>query len=281
MKFGIATFVTDDGISPAPLAKAVEERGFHSLFVAEHSHVPLAFEEPYPGAGELPRQLLRTLDPFVALTSAAAATHHLMLATGVLLLAQRDVIYTAKEVATLDVISGGRVLLGVGVGWNRHEMRNHRLDPMTRGAKMNEQIRALKQLWGKDTAEFHEAFVDFTPLELRPKPVQQPHPPIHIGGVSRAALERVQSLGDGWLPLGGVAPEKIVRARQWLADNGRPHVPITICGAATDKSTLSAYADVGVDEVALRLPTLPESATLRLLDELACLAEFFALRPVR
>jgi probable F420-dependent oxidoreductase len=251
------------------------------LFVAEHSHVPLAFEEPYPGAGELPRQLLRTLDPFVALTSAAAATHRLMLATGVLLLAQRDVIHTAKEVATLDLISGGRVILGVGVGWNRHEMRNHRLDPMTRGAKMNEQIRALKQLWGNDTAEFHEAFVDFTPLELRPKPVQQPHPPIYVGGVSRAALERVQSLGDGWLPLGGVAPGKIVRARQWLADNGRPRVAITICGAAAVKATLSAYADAGVDEVALQLPTLPESATLRQLDELASLAEFFALRPAR
>jgi probable F420-dependent oxidoreductase len=275
MRFSIATFVTDRGIAPAPLAKAVEDRGFHSLFVAEHSHIPLAFEEPYPGAGELPRELLRTLDPFVTLTSAAAATHSLMLATGVVLLAQRDLIYTAKEVATLDLISDGRVILGVGVGWNRHEMRNHRLDPRTRGAKVNEQIRALKQLWENDTAEFQGDFVDFTSLAFWPKPVQRPHPPIYVGGASRAALERVQSLGDGWLPLGGVAPEKIMRARRWLADNGRPDVPITICGAAADKGTLSAYADVGVDEVALQLPTLSESASLRQLDELASVAQSF------
>lgn len=275
MKFGIATFVTDEGMAPGPLAAAVEERGFHSLTIAEHSHMPLAFAEPYPGAGELPRNLFRTLDPFVALASAAETTRTLTLATGVILLTQRDVIYTAKEVSSVDLLSNGRLVLGVGVGWNRHEMRNHGLKPAARGAKIDEQIRALKQMWMNDTAEFHGDFVDFGPLAMYPKPIQRPHPRIYIGGMSRAALERVCSLGDGWLPLGGVPAHKIMRARRWLADNGRPDVPITICGGPRDKETVAAYAEAGVDEVALHLPTLPESAALHELDELAAVAGAF------
>jgi alkanesulfonate monooxygenase SsuD/methylene tetrahydromethanopterin reductase-like flavin-dependent oxidoreductase (luciferase family) len=146
MKFGIETFVTDRGIAPARLAAAVEERGFPSLIVAEHSHMPLAFEEPSPGAGELPPDLYRTLDPFVALASAAATTRTLLLTTGVVLLAWRDVIFTAKEVAALGLVSNGRVVFGVGIGWNRHQMRHHGLDPATRGNKLNEQLRALRKI---------------------------------------------------------------------------------------------------------------------------------------
>jgi probable F420-dependent oxidoreductase len=277
MRFGIATFVTDRGIAPGALAAAVEERGFRELIVAEHSHMPLAFQEPYPGSGALPRELFRTLDAFVALACAAATTRSLALTTGVTLLAQRDVIYTAKEVSSLDLVSNGRVVFGVGVGWNRHEMRHHGLDPATRGAKLDEQIRAIKQILADETAEFHGEFVDFGPMALWPRPVQRPHPPIYVGGSSPAALERVRALGDGWLPLGVVAPDEIVRARRWFADNGRPDVPITICGAARDKATLAAYAEAGVEEVALLLSTLPESATLRELDELASVAELFRI----
>jgi probable F420-dependent oxidoreductase len=273
MRFGISTFVTDESMAPGPLGAAVEERGFHSLIVTEHSHMPVAYDAPYPGAGDPPREFHRTLDPFVALASAAATTRTLTLATGVVLLPQRDVIYTAKEVATLDLVSNGRVVLGVGVGWNRHEMRHHGLDPTTRGAKLNEQIQALKQIWASDIAEFHGAHVDFGPMYSWPKPVRRPHPPIYVGGTSRAAMRRVCTLGDGWLPPAGLTVDEILTGRQWLADNGRPDVPITVYGAGRDTETLAGYAHAGVDEAALALASLPESAALRELDELAHLAE--------
>jgi probable F420-dependent oxidoreductase len=272
MKFGVATFITDEGVGPRRLGAAVEERGFHSLVVTEHSHIPVAYEEPYPGAGELPRVYHRTLDPFVALSSAAAVTRDLVLTTGIVLLPQRDVIYTAKEVASLDVVSNGRVALGVGLGWNREEMRNHGTDPATRGTKMNEQLAALKQIWTEEQAEFHGRFIDFAPIFSWPKPVQRPHPPIYIGGESRAALERLRTLGDGWLPQPATSPEKLLRVRLWLADHGRTNVPFTIFGAGRDKAALAGYADAEVDEVTFLLPTQPEPDTLRDLDELADLA---------
>ncbi|MDT7575898.1 MAG: hypothetical protein QOH17_2231, partial [Pseudonocardiales bacterium] len=182
MKFGIATFITDEGIRPAALGRALEERDFSSLFIAEHSHIPAGRESPYPGGGELPRRYYRTLDPFVALAAVASVTSRLVLGTGIALLPQRDVIHTANEVASLDLVSDGRVAFGVGVGWNREEMRNHGTDPATRGALMDEQLAALKQIWTQDQAEFHGKHVDFDPIFLWPKPVQQPHPPIYLGG---------------------------------------------------------------------------------------------------
>jgi probable F420-dependent oxidoreductase len=272
VKFGVATFITDESISPQRLGAAVEERGFNSLVVTEHSHIPVAYEEPYPGAGELPRVYHRTLDPFVALSSAAAVTRDLVLTTGIVLLPQRDVIYTAKEVASLDLVSNGRVALGVGLGWNREEMRNHGTDPATRGAKMNEQLAALKQIWTEEQAEFRGRFIDFAPIFSWPKPVQRPHPPIYIGGESRAALERLRTLGDGWLPQAATPPETLRRVRLWLADNGRTNVPVTIFGAEPDKAALAGYADAEVGEVTFLLPTQPEPETLRDLDELADLA---------
>lgn len=272
MKFGISTVVTDRGMAPGRLAAEVEQRGFHSLIVSEHSHMPYDNAPRYPSADALPRDLYRSLDPFVALACAATTTSTLTLTTGVVLLPQRDVIYTAKEVASLDLISDGRLVFGVGVGWNRHEMRHHGVAPKTRGAKFDEQIRALKSIWSNETAEFHGEFVTFGAIASWPKPVQQPSPPIYIGGTSPAALERLRNLGDGWLPLPGVAPEQIVRTRRWLADHGRPSVPITICCAERDKATLAAYAEAEVDEAALLLPALPEAAALRELDELAAVA---------
>ena len=254
------------------LGAAVEERGFNSLVVTEHSHIPVAYEEPYPGAGELPRVYHRTLDPFVALSSAAAVTRDLVLTTGIVLLPQRDVIYTAKEVASLDLVCNGRLALGVGLGWNREEMRNHGTDPATRGAKMNEQLAALKQIWTDEQAEFQGRFIDFAPIFSWPKPVQRPHPPIYIGGESRAALERLRTLGDGWLPQAATPPETLRRVRLWLADNGRTNVPVTIFGAGRDTAALVGYADAEVDEVTFLLPTQPEPETLRDLDELADLA---------
>jgi probable F420-dependent oxidoreductase len=276
MKFGISTFVTDEGMSPGPLAAAVEERGFNSLCVTEHSHIPVVLKESLPGGGGVPREYHRTLDPFVALASAAAVTRDLRLTTGIILLPQRDVIYTAKEVASLDLVSNGRVTLGVGIGWNRDEMRNHGTSPSTRGTKVNEQLAALKRIWTKDEAEYHGQFIDFDPIFAWPKPVQRPHPPIYIGGESPAAMERLCTLGDGWLPQAATSPEKLRQVRVWLAHYGRTGVPFTIWGAGRDEATLADYADADVDEVSFLLPTKPESDTLRDLDELADLARRFS-----
>jgi probable F420-dependent oxidoreductase len=272
MRFGVATFITDDGIRPDVLGRALEERGFNSLFIAEHSHIPVSRESPWPEGGELPRRYYRTLDPFVALTAVAAATTRLVLGTGIALLPQRDVIHTAKQVASLDLVSDGRFAFGVGVGWNREEMRNHGTDPSTRGALIDEQLAALKQIWTTEQAEYHGDHVDFDPIYLWPKPVQQPHPPIYLGGESAAALRRLAAHGDAWLPRAHTPPEEIERVRKWLAEQGREGVPFTVFAADTDERRLAGYADAGVDEVTLMLDTLPEAETLRSLDELAAVA---------
>ena len=272
MRFGVATFITDYGIRPDALGRALEERGFDSLFIAEHSHIPVSRESPWPEGGELPRRYYRTLDPFVALTAVATVTTRLVLGTGIALLPQRDVIHTAKQVASLDLVSDGRFAFGVGVGWNREEMRNHGTDPTTRGALIDEQLAALKQIWTTEQAEYHGEHVDFDPIYLWPKPVQQPHPPIYLGGESPAALRRLATYGDAWLPRAHTAPEEIVRVRKWLAEQGRDGVPFTVFAADTDERRLAGYVDAGVDEITLMLDTLPEAETLRALDELTAVA---------
>src|SRR5690242_6278101 len=249
MEFGIATFITDEGIGPVALGRALEERGFSSLFIAEHSHIPVSRETPYPAGGELPRRYYRTLYPFVALAAPAAVTSHLVLGTGIALLPQRDVIHTAKEVASVDLVSGGRFAFGVGVGWNREEMRNHGTDPATRGALMDEQLAALTQIWAADQAEYHGEHVDFDPIYLWPKAVQRPHPPIYIGGESPAALRRLATYSDGWLPRGHTPPAEIKRVRNWLTGQGRDKVRFTVFSASTDEERLAGFAEAGVDEI--------------------------------
>ncbi|HEY3711573.1 MAG TPA: LLM class F420-dependent oxidoreductase [Amycolatopsis sp.] len=272
MDFGISTFVTDDGIRPDVLGEALEERGFDSLFMAEHSHIPASRETPYPGGGELPRVYYRSLDPFVALTAAAVRTSDLVLGTGIALLIQRDVIHTAKEVASLDLVSRGRVAFGVGVGWNREEMANHGTDPTTRGALMDEQIEALKAIWTTDQAEYHGKHVDFDPIFSWPKPVQQPHPPVYIGGESPAALRRLAQHGDGWLPRSSTPIDEIRRVRDWLAEQGRDNVPFTVFGGVADGDVVKRFAEAGVERYTFMLPTMPEAETLTALDDLARLA---------
>lgn len=269
MKFGVSTFVTDEGIRPAALGRALEERGFDSLLVAEHSHIPTSRETPYPGGGDLPREYYRTLDPFVSLTAAATATSDLLVATGVALLVQRDVLHTANEVASLDLVSGGRFLFGVGVGWNREEMRHHGTDPRTRGALLNEQLQALTRIWTTDEAEFHGEYVDFDPVNLWPKPVRTPHPPIYVGGESAAAEDRLARYGDAWMPRGHTSPEHIRQVRGRLAERGRPNVPVTIFAADPERAPITEWADAGVERVTFFLPTLPERETLATLDDLA------------
>jgi len=272
MKFGIATFVTDEGISPLALGPALEERGFDSVYLAEHSHIPVSRDSPYPSGGDLPRKYYRTLDPFIALTALAASTRNLLVGTGIALLPQRDVIHLAKEVASVDLVSGGRFQFGVGVGWNREEMRNHGTDPRTRGALMDEMLAALVQIWSTDEAEFHGQYVDFDPIYAWPKPVQHPHPPIYVGGESDAALARLARFGDAWFPRSNTTPDKLRQVREWLVEKGRPEVPFTIFGAGKDPATLAGYAEGGVERITFLLETMPESETLAELDVLARLA---------
>ena len=267
VKFGISTFVTDEGIAPGALARAIEERGFDSLFVAEHTHIPLSRESPWPGGAELPRKYYRILDPFVTLTAAAAATERLLLGTGVALVVERDTIITAKEVASLDLVSGGRMIFGIGVGWNREEMENHGTDPRTRGKLMNERIRAIIEIWTKDEAEFHGHYVGFDPIAAWPKPVQKPYPPIYVGG-GRQAFDRIAQFGDAWLP-NRMSPGKLQLMLGELREVAGKDVPVTVYGASSDLEDLEAYARLGVERVLLGLPTLSESETLDHLDSLA------------
>lgn len=273
MEFGVATFLTDEGIAPAALGRALEERGFGSLFLAEHTHIPVGRETPYPGGGELPRVYYRTLDPFVALGAIAAVTERLRLGTGIALVIQRDPIVLAKEVATLDLLSGGRAVLGVGAGWNRDEMRDHGTDPRTRMALLRERVLAMRELWTKDEAEFHGTFVDFDPAFSWPKPVQSPHPPVLIGGAGPTTFDRVLEYGDGWLPIYGRAPEElggqIAELRRRAAEAGRGHLPVSVFMVPPKPEAVARLADAGVDEVLLALPTVPEAETLARLDRYA------------
>jgi probable F420-dependent oxidoreductase len=267
MKFGISTFVTDEGIPPGALARAIEERGFDSLFIAEHTHIPLSRKSPWPRGGELPRRYYRTLDPFITLTAAAAATNRLLLGTGVALVVERDPIITAKEVASLDLVSGGRMIFGIGVGWNREEMENHGTDPHTRGKLTNERIRAMIEIWTKDEAEFHGHYVDFDPIGIWPKPVQKPYPPIYVGGGSRA-FDRIAQFGDAWLA-NGLPPGKLEPMLAELRETAGRDVPVSVFNASSEPEDLEAYAQLDVERLLLGLPTLPEGETLDHLDDLA------------
>ena len=200
MKFGVAIFPTADLQRPAELARMAEERGFESLLFPEHTHIPASRDTPYPAGGELPPEYSRTYDPFVALMAAAAATERLLIGTGICLVIERDPIITAKEVASLDQLSGGRFLFGVGAGWNVEEMRNHGTDAGRRFGIMRERIEAMKTIWAEDEATYHGEHVDFDRIWSWPKPVQRPHPPILVGGNGPHVLDRVLAFGDEWMP---------------------------------------------------------------------------------
>jgi probable F420-dependent oxidoreductase len=273
VKFGVSTFITDQGIAPDALGRAVEERGFDSLLIAEHTHIPVDRRSPYPGGGDLPEMYYRTLDPFVALSAAAAVTRRLLLGTGIALVAQRDPIVTAKEVASLDLVSGGRALFGVGVGWNREEMENHGTDPSTRGRLVDERLRAMRELWTAEKAEFHGEFVDFDPVYSWPKPVQQPHPPIWVGG-GEGAFKRVAAFGDTWLA-NRVAPEKMGPQIERMREAAGRDVPVTVYATPDDPATIGAYEELGVERLLLYLPTRPEGESIEVLDRLAAVAGRF------
>ena len=268
MKFGIATFVNDDTIDTVSLARAIEERGFHSLIIAEHTHIPASRETPYPQGGELPSIYYRTLDPFVTLAAAAAVTSTIELFTGIALLIQRDPIITAKEAASIDLISNGRFVFGVGAGWNIEELRDHGTDPKTRGALLDERIEAIKALWTTEPAEYHGNYVDFDSSFMRPKPIQKPHPPIFIGGDSNATVKRVIRHDAGWIsnPL----PVERLRGRiEQIREGAGRDVPLAMFGTPIDLEYWRGAEELGFGQLGLLLPTRPLDDSLRLLDEYA------------
>ena len=272
MQFGIMMFPTHDAIGPGDLAVAVEERGFSSLMFPEHTHIPTSRRSPFPGGGDLPRHYIHTYDPFVALTVAATVTSRIKIGTGVCLVAQRDPIITAKAVASLDVLSGGRFLFGVGAGWNREEMSHHGTDPRTRMALMRERVLAMKEIWAHDVAEYHGELVDFEPLWSWPKPLQRPHPPVLIGGGGPGVIDRVLEFGDGWIPLSIGRHEfdeftrRAAELQSRAADLGRGPIPIIMFGASSKPDMLERYAEAGVTCCVFGLPSAPADEVLPLLD---------------
>ena len=246
MKFGVAIFPTDYAISMTELAPAAEQLGFESLWVAEHSHIPTSRETPWPGGVELPKHYWHTMDPFVALTAAALASKTIRVATGICLLIERDPIHTAKEGASLDHISDGRFLFGIGGGWNREEMTDHGTDFSTRWKLLRERTEAIKTIWANDVAEYHGDLVDFGPMWSWPKPVQRPHPPIILGGSGPKILERVVRYGDGWMPNRGEVVERIPELQRMATEAGREPIPVTYYPRATAEE-IERLAKVGID----------------------------------
>ena len=273
MHFGITIFPTDYSMPMAQLGPAVEERGFESLWVSEHSHIPLSRESPWPGGDELPKMYYDTLDPFVALTAAAVNTTTLKLGTGICLVVQRDPIHTAKEVASLDCVSSGRFLFGVGAGWNLEEMRDHGTDPATRFALLRERVDAMRNIWTETRPEYHGEHVDFPPMMSWPKPVQKPHPPIYFGGGPGAA-RRAIAQGDGWMPILGRDPgldDQLADFRRRAAEAGRA-MELGLFGMPPDPDVIARYRDLGVDRALFLVPPEPADALLPRLDGLAKLA---------
>jgi probable F420-dependent oxidoreductase len=278
MDVGVFYFPSDYGIDVSRLARTLEERGFESLFLPEHTHIPVSRKTPYPGGGELPKCYIHSHDPFVALAFAAAATKRLKLGTGVCLVPQRDPIITAKTIATLDAMSGGRFVFGIGAGWNQDELENHGTVYDTRYKVMRERVLAMKALWTQEQASFHGEFVNFDPTWMWPKPEQKPHPPVLLGGGTDHTLRRVVSFCDGWIPLGrgGFNAAKEVERLQRAAEGAKrdpKSLSITVFGAPADKAVLDTWDKAGIDRVLLQIPDQTPDEILRLVDKLAPLTK--------
>jgi probable F420-dependent oxidoreductase len=278
MLAGVFYFPTDYGIDIGELARAVEDRGLDSLFVCEHTHIPVSRKTPFPGGGELPKRYKHTHDPFVALSFAAAATKRIKLGTGICLIPQRDPIVTAKSVASLDQLSGGRFIFALGGGWNVDEMENHGAKYATRFKLLRERVLAMKEMWTKEEAQFHGEFVNFDPVWVYPKPKQKPHPPLFLGGESDHTLQRVVEFCDGWFPRGrgGFDPKASVeRLRKAATAGGRDPktLSITVFGAPPDKEKLKPYRDAGIAHVLFAVPDGSRDEILKALDSCAPLAK--------
>jgi probable F420-dependent oxidoreductase len=282
MKFGLSMFTTDTSAAPADVARAVEAHGFESFWVSEHSNMPVATEFPMPGP--IPRDYSSMLDPFVALTAAATVTSLIKLGTAICLLTQRDPINCAKLVASIDHLSGGRMLFGIGAGWNEPEMRNHGTDPATRFRLMRERVEAMKALWTSEQAEYHGRLVDIEPTWQWPKPVQQPHPPILVAGAGPNVLKRVVDYGNGWIPsVTPTAPPQMQGRVTSMADlarmvpelnrlaaaKGRPKPTVTITGMGLDSQVFDSLSSLDVERMVLRLTPAPLADVLVQIEEFA------------
>lgn len=268
MHVGVALFFTEASIRPADLARALEDRGFDSLWAPEHSHIPLTRSSPWPQGGELPKKYFEVMDPFVTLTAAAAVTTRLKIATGICLLPQRDVFQTAKAVASLDVLSGGRFLFGIGAGWNMDEMQNHGVDPKIRMKLMREKTEAIRAIWGQETAEYKGDLVNFGPMQTWPKPSAPP--PVYVGGAFPYGARRALRYGDAWLPHAKRPHyhilDKMDEWRAMEADAGR-QVPVTVFGGEPEPAMLEKYAAAGIERVVVNLDPMDRDASLKKLDE--------------
>ncbi len=278
MDIGVLNFVTDYSMRPAELAMALEERGFESLWVPEHTHIPASRRSPWPGGPDLPREYWHSMDPFVALGAASAVTTRLKLGTGICLIVERDPIITAKEIATLDMLSNGRFMFGIGGGWNSEEMENHGTNFRRRFRLLRERILAMKAIWTEEEAEFHGEFVDFDKIWSYPKPVQKPHPPIFMGGDGATTFDRVVDFCDGWMPIArgagqeGVLAEKIALLRKQAEEAGRDpnSLPVSLCiFGPPDEGLVSRMGEAGVDRLILGLPSDERDKVLPILDHYA------------
>jgi probable F420-dependent oxidoreductase len=267
MKFGIAVFPTDYAISMAELGPAVEQAGFESLWVAEHTHIPASRESPWPGGAELPKHYWHTLDPFIALTAAAQATKELKVGTGICLVIERDPIHTAKQVASLDHLSNGRFLFGIGAGWNKEEMADHGTEFSTRLKLLRERVEAMKAIWTQDVSEYHGEMVDFGPMWSWPKPIQKPHPPIILGGSGPSVVKRVVAYADGWMPNRGEVLSRMPELRELAQAAGRGEIPITVYPAATTED-IEQMEKAGVDRCIWYVPPDGRDQARTRLDEL-------------
>ena len=278
MDIGVLNFVTDYSMRPAELAMALEERGFESLWVPEHTHIPASRRSPWPGGPDLPREYWHSMDPFVALGAAAAVTTKLKLGTGICLIVERDPIITAKEIATLDMLSNGRFMFGIGGGWNSEEMENHGTNFRRRFRLLRERILAMKAIWTEEEAEFHGEFVDFDKIWSYPKPVQKPHPPIFMGGDGATTFDRVVEFCDGWMPIGGRSgregslAEKIALLRRQAEEAGRDpgSIPVSLClFSEPQEDTVEHYEAIGVDRLIFSLPSAEADTVIPILDRYA------------
>jgi len=278
MKFGAFVALTDYSMGPAELGKALEERGFESLFVPEHTHIPV----PTPDGRQFSKPYMDLMDPFLALTAVAAATERLLLGTGVCLVVQHDPIVLAKEISTLDLLSGGRVLFGVGAGGDGPELRDHGVDPSRRFKLLRERVEAMQHIWSEAEAEYHGEFVDFDPIWQWPKPVQKPHPPVLIGGNAPNTFQRVVRYGDGWIPLleGLELPlgDRIAELNALAEEHGRDRLPVSVIGASRPPGpeVIEQLAEAGVERLVIPFPPADAEKVLPLLDEQAKVAEQYS-----
>jgi probable F420-dependent oxidoreductase len=272
MHIGVAMFCTDYAMAPSELARALEERGFESLWLPEHSHIPLSRRSPFPQGGELPKKYYDVMDPFVVLGAAAAVTTRLKLATGICLVAQRDPIQTAKAVASIDQLSRGRFLFGVGAGWNAEELADHGTEFKTRHQVMRERIDAMRRIWTEAKPEYHGEFVAFGPMMAWPKPLQKPHPPVLVGGEMPHGAQRALAYGDGWVPHARRPSyhllEKLAEFKAMERAAGRT-LPITAFAVEHDPAAWPAYRDAGIERIVLSIESEPADRVVAQLDHWA------------